>query len=136
VTTRWHATLRRSKPVRRVRQGPLPNAVQLALPTDFGFSDRRGRDPAETARAKTNNGNADKADESKPAHDKFPSWAAFEHASKRQPHFIDELDLAVVARWSSLSEEAIEKKARDILKRLSEANDQLPADVAWIGVAP
>jgi hypothetical protein len=48
------------------------------------------------------------------------------------PHFIDELDLAVVARWSSRSEEAVNKKARDILKRLSEANDQLPTDLAGI----
>jgi hypothetical protein len=44
------------------------------------------------------------------------------------PHFVDELDLGVVARWSSLSEEAVEKKARDIVKRLSEAAKQLPAD--------
>jgi hypothetical protein len=48
------------------------------------------------------------------------------------PHFIDDLDLAVVARWSSLSEEAVNKKARDILKRLSDANDQLPTDVAGV----
>ena len=48
------------------------------------------------------------------------------------PHFIDELDLAVVARWGSLSEEAVDKKARDILKRLSEAADQLPPDVAGV----
>src|SRR4030081_1056683 len=67
-------TLRRSKPVRRVRQDPLPNAVQLPPPTDFSFSYRRGRDLAETARANTNYGGADKADESKPAHDKFLSW--------------------------------------------------------------
>src|SRR3982074_1590321 len=67
-------TLRRSKPVRRVRQDPLPNAVQLPPPTDFSFSYRRGRDLAETARANTNSGGADKADESKPAHDKFLSW--------------------------------------------------------------
>ena len=30
------------------------------------------------------------------------------------PHYVDALDLAVVARWSSLSEAAIDKKARDI----------------------
>ncbi|SRR6266700_7088648 len=64
-------TLRRSKPVRRIRQHPLPDAVQLAPPTDVGFSYRSGRDLAET---RTNNGNADKAGESKPAHDKFPGW--------------------------------------------------------------
>src|SRR4030081_1049668 len=77
-------TLRRSKPVRRVRQDPLPNAVQLPPPTDFSFSYRRGKDLAETARANTNYGDADKADESNQAHDKFLSWAAFEHASKRE----------------------------------------------------
>jgi hypothetical protein len=48
------------------------------------------------------------------------------------PHFIDELDLAVVARWSSRSEEAVNKKARDILKRLSDAVDQLPTNVAGV----
>src|SRR3982074_2272909 len=77
-------TLRRSKPARRVRQDPLPNAVQLPPPTDFSFSYRRGRDLAETARANINCGDADKADESKPAHDKFLNWAAFEHAPKRE----------------------------------------------------
>jgi hypothetical protein len=69
-------TLRRSKPVRCIRQDPLPNAVQLPPATDFSFSCRRGRDLAETARANVNCGDADKADESKPAHDKFLSWAA------------------------------------------------------------
>src|SRR4030088_2281985 len=69
-------TLRRSKPVRRIRQDPLPNAVQIPPPTDFSFSYRRGRDLAETARANITCGDADKADESKPAHDNFLSWAA------------------------------------------------------------
>jgi hypothetical protein len=45
------------------------------------------------------------------------------------PHFIEGLGLAVVARWSSLSEEAVQKKARDVLKRLAEATQQLPSDV-------
>jgi hypothetical protein len=48
------------------------------------------------------------------------------------PHYIDEMDLAVVARWSSLSQNAVEKKARDVLKRLSEANDQLPDNVSGV----
>jgi hypothetical protein len=48
------------------------------------------------------------------------------------PHFVDELDLAVVCNWASESETAIDKKARDITKRLSEANDQLPTDVAGV----
>lgn len=46
------------------------------------------------------------------------------------PHFIKSIDSAVICRWKSLSEDAVEKKARDIMKRLSEANDQLPSDVA------
>jgi hypothetical protein len=46
------------------------------------------------------------------------------------PHFVTDLSRAAVCRWSSLSEDAIEKKARDILKRLSEANEQLPTDVS------
>jgi hypothetical protein len=48
------------------------------------------------------------------------------------PHFVDDMDLAVVARWSSLSNEAIEKKARDIIKRLSESNRQLPSNVPGV----
>ena len=48
------------------------------------------------------------------------------------PHFIDDVDLAVVARWSSLSQNAVERKARDILKRLSEANDQLPENLPGV----
>jgi hypothetical protein len=48
------------------------------------------------------------------------------------PHFIDALDLAVIARWSSHSEAAIEKKARDIQAKLVEANRQLPPDIPGI----
>jgi hypothetical protein len=48
------------------------------------------------------------------------------------PHFIESLDSAVVCRWVSLSEDAVEKKARDIMKRLSDANDQLPSDVSGV----
>ena len=48
------------------------------------------------------------------------------------PHYVDALDLAVVARWSSLSEAAIDKKARDIEGKLVEANRQLPADVPGV----
>lgn len=50
----------------------------------------------------------------------------------RNPHFISDLDLAVVARWSSLSAIAIEKKARDIVKKLAEANEQLPNDIPGV----
>ena len=48
------------------------------------------------------------------------------------PHFIEELDLAVMARWSSDSEAAIEKKARDIQAKLVEANRQLPHDIPGV----
>lgn len=42
------------------------------------------------------------------------------------PRYVDECDLAVVLNWESLSEEALNSKARDIRKKLSEANAQLP----------
>jgi hypothetical protein len=48
------------------------------------------------------------------------------------PHFIEGLDFGVVCRWKSLSDAAVEKKARDILKRLSEANEQLPTDIPGV----
>jgi hypothetical protein len=48
------------------------------------------------------------------------------------PHFVDELDLAVAARWSCVSEAAIDKRARDIQGKLVEANAQLPADIPGI----
>jgi hypothetical protein len=48
------------------------------------------------------------------------------------PHFIESLSSAVVCRWVSLSEDAVEKKARDILKRLSDANEQLPSDISGV----
>ncbi len=48
------------------------------------------------------------------------------------PHYIDDIDLAVAARWKSLSEISIEKRARDILGRLAEANDQLPTDIPGV----
>jgi hypothetical protein len=48
------------------------------------------------------------------------------------PHYVDELDLAVIARWSSHSEAAIEKKARDIQAKLVEANRQLPTDLPGV----
>jgi len=41
---------------------------------------------------------------------------------------VDDVDLAVVARYESLSEAAIDKKARDIITNLAAANDQLPID--------
>jgi hypothetical protein len=48
------------------------------------------------------------------------------------PHFVDELDLAIAARWSCSAEAAIDKKARDIQGRLVEANTQLPTDMPGI----
>lgn len=48
------------------------------------------------------------------------------------PHFIDDLNLAVVARWASLSDAAVDKKARDIQSKLVEANAQLPRDIPGI----
>ena len=56
----------------------------------------------------------------------------------RCPHFIDELDLAVVARWSSLSEAATDKKARDIQVKLVEACQRgmaLGGDRAFLAAA-
>lgn len=44
------------------------------------------------------------------------------------PRYVDECDLAVVLDWESLSEEALSSKARDIRKKLSEANAQLPEE--------
>lgn len=48
------------------------------------------------------------------------------------PHYIDKIDLAVVARWENTSDKSIEKRARDILTKLSEANSQLPKDVPGV----
>ena len=48
------------------------------------------------------------------------------------PHYIDDISFAVAARWKSLSEVSIEKRARDILGKLAEANDQLPADIPGV----
>lgn len=44
------------------------------------------------------------------------------------PHFIDAIDQAVALRWTSASEAAIAKKARDVIGKLVEANEQLPPD--------
>ena len=48
------------------------------------------------------------------------------------PHYIDDVDLAVAARWKSFAEISIEKRARDILGRSAEANDQLPTDIPGV----
>ena len=43
------------------------------------------------------------------------------------PRYVKACNLAIVLNWESLSESAMDNKARDIRKKLSEANDQLPA---------
>jgi hypothetical protein len=42
------------------------------------------------------------------------------------PRYVVGCDLAVVLNWESLNDSAFDSKARDIRKKLSEANDQLP----------
>lgn len=42
------------------------------------------------------------------------------------PRYVEACDLAVVLNWESLSDIALDSKARDIRKRLSDANAQLP----------
>jgi hypothetical protein len=44
------------------------------------------------------------------------------------PRYIEDCDCAVLFRWESGSEVAIDAKARDILKKVAEATDQLPSD--------
>lgn len=48
------------------------------------------------------------------------------------PHFVDAIDQAIAARWTSLSEEAIDRKARDVLSKVVDANKQLPTDIPGI----
>jgi len=48
------------------------------------------------------------------------------------PHFIDAIDQAVALRWACASEAAIDKRARDVIGKLVEANDQLPEGVSGI----
>jgi hypothetical protein len=42
------------------------------------------------------------------------------------PRYIEDCDLAILLRWESASPASIDRKARDILSKLSEATDQLP----------
>ena len=44
------------------------------------------------------------------------------------PRYVKGCNQAILLRWESAAPAAIEAKARDITKKLSEANDQLPAD--------
>ena len=42
------------------------------------------------------------------------------------PRYVESCDLAVVLQWESMSDAAIDRKARDILKTMAGANEQLP----------
>ncbi len=44
------------------------------------------------------------------------------------PRYLAACDLAILLRWQSLAPASIDAKARDVLKRLAEANRQLPDD--------
>jgi hypothetical protein len=48
------------------------------------------------------------------------------------PHFIDDIELAVAARWTSLSNQAIDRKARDVMSKVVDAHKQLPSDVSGV----
>jgi hypothetical protein len=50
------------------------------------------------------------------------------HKMGMSPRFMSECDLAVLVRWKSSSDVAITAKARDVLRKLAEAADQLPSD--------
>ena len=44
------------------------------------------------------------------------------------PRYLSECSLAILLRWDTMAQQSIDAKARDVLKRLAEANDQLPID--------
>jgi hypothetical protein len=48
------------------------------------------------------------------------------------PHFVDEVSFAAVARWGCSAEPAIDSRARDILSKLAEADSQLPANTPGV----
>ena len=48
------------------------------------------------------------------------------------PRYVADCDLAILLRWESTSPVAIDAKARDIFRKLVEANEQLPADRSGI----
>lgn len=60
----------------------------------------------------------------------YLSSLAFKPADN--PRYMDDCSVAVVLRWESMSPASIDGKARDILKKLSEANRQLPDNVPSI----
>ena len=59
-------------------------------------------------------------------YDELNTLEKVKHAEN--PHFIDKVEQAIVLRTRSLSDGAIEKKARDFKRKLVEANSQLPND--------
>ena len=100
MTIRSHANSAWAEDLRSIRQGPLPNAVQFTPLTSLSLSNRGGGTLAEAAIVKTTNGNADKADDSKPAHYKLPNMRS---KSLHLPLAVgDRLDLLDVPRFAVL----------------------------------
>jgi hypothetical protein len=50
------------------------------------------------------------------------------HRQGMTPGHMTECDLAILLRWQCLASASVEAKARDVLRLLSSANDQLPTD--------
>lgn len=52
------------------------------------------------------------------------------HKMKHGPssNLLDQISLSVVMRWATVSQVAVEKRARDVHSKLKEANSQLPSD--------
>ena len=50
----------------------------------------------------------------------------------KNPRWIEDCTLAILIRWESEMPAAIDAKARDILRKLAEATEQLPEDKAGI----
>ena len=53
---------------------------------------------------------------------------ATRHRQGISPGHMTECDLAILLRWQCLAPASVEAKARDVLRLLSSANDQLPTD--------
>ena len=56
----------------------------------------------------------------------FVQILSIKHADN--PRYLKACDMAVLLKWSSMSPQSIDAKARDILRKLAEANRQLPTD--------
>jgi hypothetical protein len=48
------------------------------------------------------------------------------------PRYLAECDLAILLRWQTLAPAAVDAKATDVLRKLAEANRQLPTDKSGI----